>query len=127
MSFQWIIDKAESISINRKKMVAQTTSRSGVVRAVSRGTQPKRIEVKLPDGIPWSDLRTNITAAETLDRITTATIVISYTKFPWYYGNVQPVNDETYTVRCVEFPEWTIFARNQVSWSGPFVFQEVLS
>lgn len=126
MSFQWIVDNAESISINRKKMVGTTTARDGIVRAVSRGTQPKRIEVKLPDGIAWTDLRSNISAAEALDRISTATISIPYAKFPWYYGNVSPVADESYTVRCIQFPEWIIFARDQVSWSGTFIFQEVL-
>jgi hypothetical protein len=126
MSFQWIIDNAESISINRKKMVAQTTARDGGVRSVSRGTQPKRIEVKLPDGIRWTDLRTNIEAAEALDRISTATISIPYAKFPWYYGNVDPGTNESYTVKCLVFPEWTIFARDQVSWNGSFVFvQEI--
>lgn len=127
MSFQWIIDNAESISINRKKMVGTTTARDGVTRAVNRGTQPKRIEVRVPDGIAWSDLRTNIAAAEALDRISTATITIPYAKFPWYYGNTPPASDESYTVRCVQFPEWNIFARDQVGWSGSFVFQEVLS
>jgi len=126
MSFQWIVNQAQSLSINRKKLVASTTSRDGKVRAVSRGTIPKTFEVKLPDGIRWSDLRTDIAAAEALDRISTATISIPYAKFPWYYGNVAPVSDESYTVRCINFPEWTIFARDQVSWSGPFVFQEVL-
>jgi len=126
MSFQWIIDNAESLSINRKKLVATTTARDGKVRAVARGTQPKRIEVRLPDGIRWSDLRTNIIAAEALDKITTAAISIPYAKFPWYYGNVNPGTDETYTVRCIEFPEWNIFARDQVSWTGPFVFIEVI-
>ena len=126
MSFQWIIDRAESISINRKKMVAATTARDGTVRAVSRGTQPKRFEVKLPDGIPWTEIYSYISAAETLDRITTATISLPYAKFPWYYNNSAPVSDESYTVRCIQFPEWTIFSRNQVAWTGPFVFQEVL-
>ena len=126
MTFQWIVNQAETISINRKKMVASTTARDGTVRAVSRGTQPKRFEIKLPDGIPWTVLRTDITAAEVLDRITTATISIPYAKFPWYYGNTAPGSDDSYTVRCIQFPEWTIFARNQVAWSGPFVFQEVL-
>lgn len=126
MSFQWIIDNAQSLSINRKKLVATTTARDGIVRAVSRGTQPKRIEVKLPDGIPWTTLRTNIIAAEALDKISTAVITIPYAKFPWYYGNVNPGTNETYTVRCVEFPEWNIFARDQVSWTGPFVFIEVV-
>jgi hypothetical protein len=126
MSFQWIIDGAETISINRKKMVGTTSARDGQTRAVSRGTMPKRIEVKLPDGPRWSDLRTNIAAAEALDRISTATISIPYAKFPWYYGNTQPSSNESYTVRCIQFPEWTIFARDQVSWSGSFVFEEVL-
>ena len=126
MSFQWIIDSAETLSINRKRMVASTRARDGSVRVVSRGTQPKTFTVKFPDGVLWTSLRTNIAAAEALDRITTATISIPYAKFPWYYGNVAPGADESYTVRCIEFPEWTIFARNQVSWSGPFVFIEVV-
>jgi hypothetical protein len=126
MSFQWIVDRAETISINRKKMVATTTARDGTVRAVSRGTLPKQFEIKLPDGIPWTELRTDIIAAEALDRISTATISIPYAKFPYYYGNVAPANDESYTVRCTQFPEWTIFAYNQVSWNSAFVFIEVV-
>lgn len=126
MSFQWIINQAEQLSVNRKQMVATTTARDGTVRAASRGSQPKRITVTLPNGIAWTTLRTDIAAAEALDRISTATITIPYAKFPWYYGNVAPVTDEGYTVRCIEFPEWTIFARDQVSWSGPFVFLEVI-
>lgn len=126
MSFQWIVNQAETISINRKKMVGTTTARDGVTRAVNRGTLPKTFTIRLPDGIAWTTLRTDIGAAEALDRISTATISIPYAKFPWYYNNTPPASDESYTVRCINFPEWTIFARNQVSWSGPFVFQEVL-
>ena len=121
MSFQWIVDRCETLSINRKKMVAQTTARDGQVRSVSRGTMPKTFEVKLPDGIPWSELKTYIVAAEALDRVTSANITFEASRFPWFV-----TTDETYTVRCTQFPEWTIFARNQVSWSGPFVFTEVL-
>jgi len=126
MSFQWIINQAETLSINRKAVTAQTTTRDGTVRSVSRGTPPKRFEIKFPDGVAWTDLRSNIAAAEALGRHTTASISIPYAKFPWYYGNVAPASDETYTVICVQFPEWTIFARDQVSWSGPFVFVEVV-
>lgn len=126
MSFQWILNQSESFSVNRKKMVGTTTARDGVTRSVNRGTLPKTFTVNLPDGIAWTTLKTDIAAAEALDRISTATLSIPYAKFPWYYGNVAPASDESYTVRCINFPEWTIFARNQVSWSGPFVFQEVL-
>ena len=126
MSFQWIIDKAETISIYRKKMVAQTTARDGKVRAVSRGTLPKRFEVKLPDGLRWSEIKDSIAAAEALDRISTASISISDPGMGWYYGGTVPGSPTSYTVRCVEFPEWTLMARDQVSWSGPFVFVEVI-
>lgn len=126
MSFQWIVNNADSISINRKKVVGSTTTRSGIVRAVSRGSVAKRFEIKVADGILWTTLYSSITAAEALDRFTTATITIPYAKFPWYYNNTPPANDESYTVICQQFPEWKIFARNQVSWSGPFVFYEVV-
>lgn len=126
MTFQWIVDNAESISVNRKKQVSSTTARNGIVRAVSRGTQPKRFEVKLPDGLAWNTFRSDIIAAEALDRITSATISLPYAKFPWYYNNTAPASDESYTVICTQFPEWTLFARNQVSWSGAFVFVEVI-
>lgn len=126
MSFQWIVDRAETLSINRKKTVATTTARDGNVRAVSRGVPPKRFTVQLPEGLAWTEISTFITAAEALDKISTATITIPYEKFPWYYNNTNPGTNQSWTVRCVEFPDWTIFSRNQVSWSGPFVFVEVI-
>lgn len=32
----------------------------------------------------------------------------------------------TWNVICVDFPQWTLFSRNQVRWSGPFRFVEVI-
>ena len=125
MAFQWIIDSAESLAINRQDVVASTQSRDGTVRAVSRGSVKKKFEVQLPAGPRWSDLRSNILSAEADGRTTEVSISIPYAKFPWYYGNVDPGTDETYTVICVSFPQWRIFARDQVSWDGPFVFVEV--
>ena len=122
-AFQWSFDKAENLSINRKKMVSTTTARDGTTRAVSRGTPPKIFTVKLADGMPWSVNRDNIIAAEALDKITTASITIKSTGLEWYYGGTA---EETYTVRCTEFPDWSLTAHDQVSWSGPFVFVEVI-
>lgn len=31
-----------------------------------------------------------------------------------------------FTVQCIQFPNWTLFARDQVSWAGSFILQEVL-
>jgi hypothetical protein len=125
-AFQWIIDRAESISINRKHMVAQTTARDGSVRSISRGLMPKRFTVKLPDGIPWTEIKSFIAAAEAVDRFTEQSIEISAAGQAWYYGqSTIPSNKDSWVVVCTSFPEWTLFARNQVSWSGPFIFTEV--
>ena len=125
MSFQWIVDSATTLSINRKEVVASTTARDGTTRVVTRGNAKKVITVRFPDGPRYSDIRTDLLAAEGLDKYTQATITIPYAKFPYYYGNTPPASDESYDVYCLEFPEWTIFGYNQVSWSGPFVFVEV--
>lgn len=124
MSFQWIIDNAESLAISRLKVVASTQSRDGTVRAVSRGLVKRKLEVQLPAGPAWSKYRSDIISAEALDRDTVSTIIIPFAKFPWYYSNQQPANNESYTVICVQFPQWRIFARDQVSWDGPFIFVE---
>jgi len=202
MSFQWIFDKANSISINNRGVISTTTSRDGTVRATSRGGQVWRFTVQLPEGIPWTEIRSYIATAEYLDRATTATISLNdsgYTNWllkyqgnaanksaitaSWTTGNTitltggqaasgynfragdviqlgssgkcyevaadvaynsntvtltRPILDAAgsatlrvaencvWTVQCVEFPDWTIFARDQVSWSGPFVFYESL-
>lgn len=204
MSFQWIIDGAETMSVERKPVTAQTTSRSGVVRSVNRGASPWRFEVKYPDGPKWTDIRVSIAKAEALGRVTSANIQfnasglswfsqyqgdsVNYTGFyaTWTQGNNyitlttspttpsgykfragdliqltggkvytvaadvssgsntvylhRPILETTraspgllqvgpncvFTVTCVDFPTWNLMARDQVSWSGPFVFSEVI-
>lgn len=125
MSFQFVIDHAASLSIDSREMVASTTARDGTTRVVTRGIPPKRIEVKVADGIPWDQNREAIEAMMVLDRLQTDVIVIPYAGYEWYYQWEQPVINETFTVRCVDLPKWTIYERNQVSWSGPFVFEVV--
>lgn len=41
-------------------------------------------------------------------------------------GDVYIGTDVVFTVKCVEFPQPRVFARNQVGWTGPFVFVEVI-
>jgi len=204
MTFQWIVDNAETISIDQKRVIGTTTTRDGTVRNVSRGGQVWRFEVKLPDGPRWTDYRTRIAQAQNLDRTTVAGISLSTAGQDWLYkyqgnsvnktgfvadivqgsntitltsspttaaghkflagdyvqlgtsGKVYQVSadvvytsntvtlnrpvldataadvalkvaeDCTWQVVCVEFPTWTLFSRDQVSWSGPFVFVENL-
>lgn len=202
-AFQYVFNNAETINFNRKAVVASTTTRSGIVRSASRGGQIWRFEVKLPDGIRWSDARAYIEKIDAADRYTDGNVQINNSGYnSWltaYQGNVantaavtaswvqgamsitltggqaasgynfkagdliqlgssgkvysvtadvaynsntvpvnRPVIDSTgsgtlvigtavtWNVLCVDLPQWTIFARDQVSWSGPFVFSEVM-
>lgn len=201
-AFQTVIDRAETISINKRKSVAQTQTRDGTVRAISQGSLPWRFEVRLPDGPRWTDYRGLIEKMEALDRVTVGTIQINDSGQAWlseYQGNAsnpatitatytsgntitltggqaasgynfragdliqlgaagsvysvtadvafnsntvslhRPVleaagsytlivgQNVTWSVICTQFPQWTIFARDQVAWSGPFVFVEDLT
>lgn len=129
MSFQWIFNSAETLSINRRDVVGSTQARDGTVKAVSRGTPKKIFTIKLPDGPRWIDIKTDIESAEALDKHTSAVITIEYATHPWYYKNINPGGAaETYTVLCTQFPQWTVFGNvdsAQVSWDGAFVFVEV--
>jgi hypothetical protein len=202
MSFQWIIDNAESISIRSRPTVAATSSLDGTYRSVSQGVAPWTFEVQLPQGPAWTEYRKDIATAEYLDRTTTANIQINTSGQSWlipYQGNCantsavtaswttgntitltggqaasgfnfragdilqlgstgsvyrvaadvafnvntvtlhRPLLESagnatliigpavTWSVRCADFPQWTIFARDQISWSGAFVFVEDLT
>jgi hypothetical protein len=90
MSFQWIVDNAESLSIDRMKVIASTTARDGVVRSVSRGSQITRFTIKVADGLPWTTIRNYISKAEALDKVTSAPISLNHSGYDWlvkYQGN----------------------------------------
>jgi hypothetical protein len=203
-AFQTVIDYSQAISINKKKKVAQSTSRDGTVKTTSLGGQIWEFEVSLPNGPKWSDFRGLIEKMEALDRVTVGTIQINLAGQSWlngYQGNLsnvtaitvtatsgntltitggtsglsvgqfkfkagdfiqlgaggkvytvaadvaynsntitlhRPLRDAagtytllvgqavTWSVICVKFPNWNIFARDQVAWDGPFVFAESL-
>ena len=204
-AFQYVFDNAQSISIDRRAVTAQTIARDNTVRAVSRGGQTWRFTVRLPDGLRWSDARPYIEAIEAADRYTAGNVQLSNTGYTgWlnayrgsalsttgFYanittgwanatitanpavasgykfrtgdivqvgttGNVYSITSDvafnsnavtsnravrdttgnvaltvgpavTWTVICTQLPTWTIFARDQVSWSGEFVFYEALA
>jgi hypothetical protein len=204
MSFKWIFENAETIGIETKRVVASTQSRDGTYRAVSRGGQYWRFEVKMPEGMRWSQWRGYIAKMEELDRLTAERIymdIVGQRYFWGYQGNSvnstgfrasivngsknitliqspntfsgfkfkagdliqfapdgkvykvaadvafnsntvtlhRPVLETTqadvilrvglnvdFNLICKDFPSWTIFSRDQISWSGPFVFVEVI-
>jgi hypothetical protein len=125
MSFQWIFDNAESISVNNRALVGQTITRNQTVRATSRGPGIYKFTVKLPDGMPWDQVASYIKDIDAANKFTTETVSISDAGYTSWIRNGDLTPGQSWTVICVQLPEWTIFARNQVSWSGPFVFYEV--
>lgn len=200
MSFQFVINNAESIGISSQPVVATTTTRSGLTRATSRGNNIWTFTVRLPNGPRWTDYRNDIAKIEALGLLNTDTIQFNNSGHSWLIdtqgdattvtatipssGNTitltggnstagdvfkagdiiqlgasgkcyrvaadvasggttltlhRPlVNDVTgavtlrhgsqcqWTVRCTSLPSWNLFARDQVGWSGDFVFEEVL-
>jgi hypothetical protein len=119
MSFQWIFDNAETISVNSRPTVLQTITRNNTVRATNLGGAINRYTVKLPDGIPYNQISANITAAETLGQHTSSNVTVRLDGTVYDTGNVI----------CTSFPNWTLFGAgniNQVSWDGAFTFYEVV-
>lgn len=86
MSFQWVFDRAETISITKRGVVASTVSRNFQVKTNLLGGQTWRFDVKVPDGIRWSELRGNIEAAENLDRHTVSTVYMNNTGYDYING-----------------------------------------
>ena len=85
MSFQWIIDNSEQLSIDTQQIVGQSISRNNTVRATSRGGGIWRFTVKLPDGLSWTNFRGYISKAEVLGRVGTGTISINASGHAWLY------------------------------------------
>lgn len=203
-AFQQVIDNAESISIFKRKRVAQTQARDGTVRSLNLGGQTWEFRVRLPDGPTYSEYRSIIESLEALDRVTVGDIKINNPGHTWisqYLGNLsnpnvtqvtytagntltitstsnslssgqfrfrsgdivqlgttgsvysvasdvvhdgatitlnRPVREAagsyqlrvgpqvTWKVICTQFPNWKLFARDQVSWDNDFVFAEAL-
>jgi hypothetical protein len=72
--FQWIVDNAVDLSINKRAVVAQTVSRDQTVRATSRGGQIWRFTITPSSGITWVDSRPYIELLDKADRFTPGTI-----------------------------------------------------
>lgn len=198
-AYQEVFDRASSLSINKRRKVSSTVSRSGVIKNTSVGGQVWEFEVRLPDGPRFSDYRSIIQDMETADRVTEAQVSIPQSYIAGTVGGLgvsgtinvaatqgatsltvntntsnsnfrlkrgdyiqlgsagkvysvtndqgsltsvigvhRPILDATanynlvigtnvtWDVICVQWPNYTIFGYDQVSWSGPFIFVEAI-
>ena len=124
-AFQWAFDHMEQFSIDRSPVVGMTVSRNYNVRTVSRGGKAWRFTLTLPNGRRWSDDNAIIKLLDEADRVTTGSVALTAPGYASWLGNTPEFAGKTWNVICIQKPKWTIFARNQVSWDGPFVFMEV--
>jgi len=93
MSFQFIFDNAETISIDKNPLVSQTITRDQRVRSVSRGGAVYRFSVKLPDGFRWSNIRSSIAELEQANKLAIETVNLAHTGLKWAFGYTGDLTD----------------------------------
>lgn len=101
MSFQNIVNFSNSISVEKRPIVAQSVSRDGTFRTVSRGGARWRFSVQLPQGMRYTEeMRQLIQATENLDRFTEDTISFNDPNHSWMFGyQGDQTNPETIQVQ----------------------------
>jgi hypothetical protein len=78
MSLQYIIDRAQQIEIDRRKIVGQTISRSQRIKTSERASaQPWKWKVTPPGAMKWADARPIIELIDFNDRINEYTISLN--------------------------------------------------
>ena len=92
MSFQWIIDNAEDIQINKRGIVAQTMARDQTVRSLSRGGVIWRFTVTPSSGLRYNDagIRSYIETIDNLDRLSPFYATFSHFSLFAYQGTSAP-------------------------------------
>lgn len=95
-SFQPLINRAESISIFKRKRVATTQSRDGTVRTINSGGQTWEFTVSLPGSQVWSQDRGLIESIEAVDRTGVFRIRLNNPGHSWmidYQGDLPTVGN----------------------------------
>ena len=123
MSFQWVFDKAAMVAVNNRDVVGQSITRNQTVRAVSRGNGLYKFTVTMPDGLAWDEYADEIALLDAANRFSVETVAFSNAGYTDWIINGD-LTGQSWDVICVEMPQWTIFDRNMISWSGDFVFYE---
>ena len=78
MSVQNIIDKAQQIEIDKRRVVGQTISRSQRIKTAERSTaQPWRFKITPPGSLPWTASRGFMEVIDLNDRVGEYTISLN--------------------------------------------------
>lgn len=89
VAFQFFVDRATNIAFNRRPIVATTVTRNGMTRAVSRGNHVWRFDITMPDGIRYSDIRSQLAEIDRYGQFTNIDIKFDRANYLFpYQGNL---------------------------------------
>ena len=106
MSFQWVIDNAENISMTKRPVISQTVSRDQVIRTVSRGGAVWKFAVKMPPVMVWNNnARGYLESIDTKAMLQSQTINMSKTGYDWmvkYRGDATSTTTMTWKYNAAQ-------------------------
>ena len=105
MSFQWVIDNAESISVTKRPVISQTVSRDQKIRSVSRGGAVWKFTVKMPQRMVWNTHRGYIESIDTNAMLESQTINLAKTGYEWltkYRGDATSTTTMTWKYNAAQ-------------------------
>jgi hypothetical protein len=113
MSLQTIIDKAQVIEIDRRRVVGQTISRSQRIKTAERATaQPWKFTVTPPAYLKWADSRGVIEVIDQGDRVEEYEISLSNTAgmnyITEYRGDLNSTQTSALTIQTASTASMTI-------------------
>ena len=126
MSIQNIIDKAQQIEIDRRKIISQSISRSQRIKTAERSTaQPWKFKITPPGMLPWTASRGFIEVIDFNDRNTEYTISLNNNAgmnyITGYLGGITQGQLSSLTIQAVGTSTMTITDLPSVS-SSTVVF-----
>jgi hypothetical protein len=86
MAYQWVFDNAETLSINKRGITAQSITRDQRIRSVSRGGEIWRFTITMPTGFPYNANRGYIESLDQADRTAIEFVNLSKAGYNYIVG-----------------------------------------
>lgn len=120
MSLQTIINNAQQIEIDRRRMVSQTLSRSQRIKTAERTTaQPWKFKITPPGMLKWADSRGIVELIDFNERVNEYEISLSgnsgLTYITAYQGSLTSIDRNAITIQAVNTGSITITTLPSVS------------
>lgn len=86
MAYQWVFNHAETMTINKRGLVAQSITRDQRIRSVGRGGELWKFTIKLPTGLTYGANRGYLEALDVADRISVQTVNLNRPGYAYITG-----------------------------------------